>query len=100
MNGRDLLPLLQEMFPTAGLTFGYIGNCGPNGEGYENLSWHFFTKLPKVSDGFYNNAPSVPVADPKDVNPAYAVRALCRITGRKLTVSENQVLNHLLAPTF
>ena len=97
MQANVLLPLLENMFPTAGLTFGYIGNCSPCGT-KDDRSWKFFTKLPPVNDGFYSNKPSVPVANPNNVDPAYVVRALCRITGTKLSVSENQFLNHLLAP--
>ncbi len=95
MTGQELLPILQSIFPEARISFGYIGNCGPNGEGYENLSWRFFTKLPRIFDGFYNNQPSVRVDNPKEIDVAYVIRELCRYTGKQLSVSDNQILNAL-----
>ena len=56
MTGREmceaLLSVYQEQYPTIGLTFGYIGNCGP-GFGdttYDDRSWYFFTDVQQPAD--------------------------------------------------
>lgn len=94
MTGYELLPILQEIFPEAQVTFGYIGNY--EGPTRDYRSWKFFTKLPVVKDGLYNNRPSCSVEDPSQVQVGRVVRELARHCGRRLSVSENQILNYLL----
>jgi hypothetical protein len=53
---RVVLKDLQELYPEAGLSFGYIGNVGRGYGTFEDLEWYFFTKVWNSShDGFYRN---------------------------------------------
>lgn len=45
MRQQEIQECVKELaakYPQVGLTFGYIGNCGP---GYDDRSWFVFTKV-------------------------------------------------------
>lgn len=43
---------LNQTYPQAGITFGYIGDCSSR---HDDRSWRFFTKIPGVSPDSPNN---------------------------------------------
>jgi hypothetical protein len=53
-----VLKILQQQYPEAGLSFGYIGNVGRGYGTYDDLQWFFFTKVWESNPGFYRNCHS------------------------------------------
>jgi len=58
---RTLLAELQQAYPEAGLSFGYIGNVGKGYGTYDQLQWFYFTKVWESNPGFYKNCHSFSV---------------------------------------
>lgn len=64
MTAEQLLPILQEAFPEAGITYGYLGNIERWGD---NRSFYFFTTIKMVGLFGVENL-KIGVNDPKNVD--------------------------------
>lgn len=84
IGGTAALEILKEEFPSLGLTFGYIGNVGREGD---HRSWRFFTTARAYNFWGTMESLSVSVPNPQDIDFDRVRRQLSKIlTSKEVTL--------------